>query len=248
MPQVAGTTDLTNFWTSKVWGGHGRLPGSTIGKLYFTEDGSRHWCTATVISSANHSTIWTAGHCVSNGNGGFYSNFVFAPDYHDALWPYGTWSAKKWAVPNGYHHGANRAYDMAALALSTNGANKRVGDVVGWQGYLFGDANDNRRWNDVRAFGYPQDTHPARSDISPYGHDLRFCVVDAVPITLYKEIECDMGHGSSGGPWIYDMPASRGWGYIVGNQSYQTSSSSPRERGPRLGRAAINAHGAVQAA
>ncbi|GAA4636315.1 hypothetical protein GCM10023196_085570 [Actinoallomurus vinaceus] len=237
---------LTYFWQSKVWASHGVMPATTIGKLYFTDtSGEGHWCTATTIASNNRSTIWTAGHCVTDGKKHWYSKFLFAPDYHDAEWPYGTWSGKAWAAPNGYYDGGDSMYDMAAIALYNNNSGSKVGDVVGQQGYQFSDSNSGRLWPDVRSFGYPQDTHPARSDIDPNAHDLRFCVGE-VTTPAYQEISCDMGHGASGGPSLYDLQLSRGWGYIIGLNSFQNSMASHINFGPVLGTAAVNALNAVK--
>ncbi|MBO2448891.1 hypothetical protein J4573_17435 [Actinomadura barringtoniae] len=237
-----GADSLTYFWQSKAWAGHGAAPARTIGKLYFDKDGARNWCTATVISSANHNTVWTAAHCLSDGNGHWYKNILFAPDYHDGQWPYGHWAAKSWAVPEGYHHGKNKVHDMGAVALNTS-SGRRVGDVVGWQGYKFGST---QAFTDSRSFGYPVDTFPARSGIDSNGADLRFCVGSST-LEFWRKLHCDMGHGASGGPTIYDMPLSRGWGYIVTNQSWVNPSNPGYTFGPQLGDNAINVHNAVQA-
>jgi trypsin-like peptidase len=240
---AAGADALTYFRASKVWAGHGKLPARTIGKLFMTEPDGDHYCTATVISSSNHNTIWTAGHCVSNSHKGWYKNFKFAPDYHNGSRPYGTWTAKAWSVPTRYHDGGDHYYDMAALALSTNSRGK-VGDVVGWQGYKFGATPSSASYGDVRAFGYAQNTHPARSGISSSGEDLRFCVGSS-SVPGYRAMSCDMGSGASGGPWIYDMPSSRGWGYLIGNQSFHVGSGGADIYSPPLGQAAINVRAAV---
>jgi V8-like Glu-specific endopeptidase len=231
-----------------VWADHSSTPATTIGKLYLTEDGVRHWCSAAVINSANHNTIWTAGHCVTKGNGTWNSAFLFAPDYYQGNWPYGTWAGKSWAAPQGYFKGANHNYDMAAIALDTDSYGRRAGDVVGWQGYKFGDAYKGTVWPGTRAFGYPQDTHPQRS-ISPVGADLRFCNDTVSPSqSIYQKMSCDMGHGSSGGPWITGMPwPSRGWGYIIGHNDFENDPTQAVELSPQLGDDAINARAAVQA-
>ncbi|MCP2242266.1 trypsin-like serine peptidase [Lentzea aerocolonigenes] len=236
---------LAYFRTSKVWAGHGRLPARSIGKLYMTHsDGSNHYCTATVISASNHNTIWTAGHCVSNGHRGWYKNFKFAPDYHNGSRPYGTWTAKAWSVPTRYHDGGDHYYDMAALALNSNSRGK-VGDVVGWQGYKFGRTPSSATYGDVRAFGYAQNTHPARSGISSSGEDLRYCVGSS-SVPGYRSINCDLGSGASGGPWIYDL-RSRGWGYVIGSHSFHVGSGGQDIYSPPLGQAAINVRADVQA-
>ncbi|RJL22518.1 trypsin-like serine peptidase [Bailinhaonella thermotolerans] len=244
--QPYGIESLTKFSTSRVWGTHGKLPASTIGKLYYTgTDGKKYYCSASVIAAANHNTIWTAGHCVTDGKGHWYSRFQFKPDYFKGTAPYGSWTGKSWAAPTRYFKNKDSKYDMAAIALYARPGNVRLGDMVGWQGYKFGDGFLDRTWSDVRNFGYPQDTHPARTGIT--GEDLRYCVSNAVTVGLNQAVNCDMGHGASGGPWIYDMPLSRGWGYIIGLNSYHTSPGVAIEYSPSLGNAAINVHKLVQA-
>jgi V8-like Glu-specific endopeptidase len=240
---TASADALTYFRVSKVWAGHGKLPARSIGRLFMTAPDGDHYCTATVINSSNHSTIWTAGHCVSNSHRGWYKNFKFAPDYHNGTRPYGTWSAKAWAVPNRYHDGGDHYYDMAALALSSNSRGK-VGDVVGWQGYKFGATPASASYGNVRAFGYPQNTHPARSGISSTGEDLRYCVGSS-SVPGYRAISCDMGSGASGGPWLYDLPLARGWGYLIGSQSFHVGDGGQDIYSPPLGQAAINVRTAV---
>ncbi|MEU9046340.1 MULTISPECIES: hypothetical protein [unclassified Kitasatospora] len=71
----------------------------TVGRLFFTNHGEDESCTATVVNSANRSTVVTAGHCVNSpdllGNDNqWLSNELFVPGYHDGLAPYGTFVAR----------------------------------------------------------------------------------------------------------------------------------------------------------
>nr|BFE34002.1 peptidase [Actinomadura rugatobispora] len=239
---IPGTLALDYFSTSRVWSTHGKMPAATIGKLFFTKNGSSRSCSAATINASNRNTIWTAAHCVSNGNGGWSSNFAFVPDYHDGKRPYGTWTAKSWAVPKGYHEGKNSRYDLGAIALNLS-SGRRAGNVVGYQGYKFGEGHNETSFQDTRAFGYPSDTHPPRSGID--SKQLRFCVGYAAPDALFRRMACDMGKGASGGPWITDMPLSRGWGYIIGHNAWIYGASELWTYGPTLGTAAINVRAAV---
>ena len=234
--QVAPMTTLSQ---SAVWTSHTVMPGSTVGKLYFTTASGNAECTASVINSNNHSMIWTAGHCTNDGNGHWYSNFQFVPGYYNGVQPFGSWVWKSASTPSSYLNGANSDYDFAAITLwPSNGV--KVADRTGWQGYTF---NGGYNWN-VYEFGYPYDTHPARAGIT--GQDLRYCIGATWrpgfwPFQPGQEaIHCDQGHGASGGPWLSDLQLARGWGYLVGNVSYHPSDSSDEERSPHFGDAAIN--------
>jgi len=56
-----------------------QYPVSTVGKLFFTQNGKNYVCSASVI---NKSTLATAGHCVHAGNNkttGWSTNVLFCP-------------------------------------------------------------------------------------------------------------------------------------------------------------------------
>jgi hypothetical protein len=242
-----GAATLAALSQSQVWTAHGQMPATTVGKLYFDEPDGGHQCTASVINSANRSMIWTAGHCVTDGAKHWYSNFVFVPDYAGSGEPLGRWTWKSVSAPNGYFDGKDSDYDLAAITLwPRNGVN--VANVTGWQGYKFGSGYD---WN-VYEFGYPFDTHPARTGIT--GQQLRYCTGTTWRPGIWpfqpsqEAIHCDQGHGASGGPWLDDLQLARGWGYLVGNVSYHPDDNSDEERSPHFGDAAINVYNAQQAA
>lgn len=234
---ATGTVTPLDVTQSAVWTAHGQMPATTVGKLYFTTPSGNAECTASVINSANHSMIWTAGHCVTNGAQTWYSNFLFVPDYNNGNWPLGSWSWKSVSAPTAYFNGANSDYDLAAISLwPQNGV--KVADATGYQGYMF---NYGYNWY-AYEFGYPYDTHPARSGIT--GQDLRYCISGTWQAGNQEAIHCDQGHGASGGPWLNDLELGRGWGYLVGNVSYHPSDSSDEERSPHFGDAAVNVYNA----
>lgn len=237
-----------DFSQSQVWTAHGVMPATTVGKLYFDTPGGPAECTASVINSANRSLIWTAGHCVTDGSGHWYSNWLFVPDYFNGNWPHGSWVGKSVSTPNGYLNGADRDRDFAAISLWNNAAGTPVANVTGDQGYIFNGGYD---WN-VYEFGYPYDTHPSRAGIT--GQEFRYCIGQTWRPGFWifapdqEAIHCDQGHGASGGPWLYDLELSRGWGYLVGNVSYHPDDNSDEERSPHFGDAAVNVYNAQQGA
>ncbi|MFC5719161.1 trypsin-like serine peptidase [Streptomyces gamaensis] len=236
---TAGLSGATAVSRSGVWNAHGRMPATTVGKLYFSTPRGNSECTATVVNSPNKSVVWTAGHCVSDGKGHWYKNWVFVPDYHDGVRPLGAWSWKTVSTPNGYFKKGDSNYDLAALTLwPQNG--RKVADVTGSQGYKF---NYGYTWN-AYEFGYPYDTHPARPGIN--GQQLRYCIGKTWRAGGQQAIHCDQGHGSSGGPWLDDLQLGRGWGYLVGNVSHHLSERSDEERSPHFGDAAVNVYNQVK--
>ncbi|GHF50131.1 hypothetical protein GCM10010218_34560 [Streptomyces mashuensis] len=226
---------LADIPRSQVWTAHGRMPATTIGKLYFTTPKGGSECTATVVNTPNKSVIWTAGHCVSDGNKHWYTNFQFVPDYHDNQRPLGAWSWKSVTTPKGWHEKRNFDYDLAVITLwPQNG--RKVADVTGSQGYKF---NGGYAWQ-AHEFGYPYRTHPARGGIN--GQQLRYCTGKTWRTGNLQAIHCDQGGGASGGPWLDDLQTSRGWGYMVGNVSHHLTESSDEERSPHFGDAAVKAY------
>lgn len=130
-------------------------PISTVGKLFFTINGSGFVCSATVIDA---STIWTAGHCVANGGAStWYSNWQFCPSYdasqggpNPAL---GCWNGTGASTTTAWF--ASRAWprDYAVVYLSSTGTKlaQTVGSVTGTLGIAWNWARD-QAWHH---YGYP---------------------------------------------------------------------------------------------
>jgi hypothetical protein len=53
------------------------------GKVFFSDGSANYVCSGTALTSGNESVVWTAGHCVNEGPGGFYTNWAFVPAYKD---------------------------------------------------------------------------------------------------------------------------------------------------------------------
>lgn len=223
---------------SQIWTNHSSMPATSVGKLYFTTPSGNAECTASVINSPNSNVIWTAGHCTNNGAGTWYSNWLFVPDYHNGVWPYGSWPAQFAATPTAYLNGGNSDYDMAAIRLWPNSGGTQVGWATGYQGYCFNCGYGPH----VLSMGYPYDTHPPRSGIT--GQDLYYCDTGTWQSGNQQDTYCDMGHGSSGGPWLSGFNGS--WGYLVGNVSHGNGNPYDIQTwSPYLGDAAVNVRNAV---
>jgi V8-like Glu-specific endopeptidase len=171
-------------------------PTRTHGKVFFTDGGARYVCSGTALLSGNESTVWTAGHCVHDGTGGFHANWVFVPAYADGTAPYGEWAARTLLTTRSWSASGDLSYDLGAAVVGANGSGTRLTDVIGGRDIAF-NAPRNQRY---QAHGYPAgwpfdgqrlwicDAAPTRSDPS------------TSPRTM--GIPCDMTGGSSGGGWI----------------------------------------------
>ena len=167
---------------------------SHIGKVFFTLSGSDYVCSGNAVSSANQSTVATAGHCVNEGPGNFASRWIFVPAYENGSAPYGQWTASKLTTPSQWGTDGNISYDTGfATVASLNGAT--LSSTVGASGVSFNQS----RGLTYNAFGYPA--------AAPFnGATLQSCsgtaTDDPYGQSESQGIPCDMTGGSSGGPWF----------------------------------------------
>ncbi|MFJ2865482.1 trypsin-like serine peptidase [Kitasatospora sp. NPDC087314] len=211
----------------------------TVGRLFFTNHGEDESCTATVVNSANRSTVVTAGHCVNSpdllgDNDEWLSNEMFVPAYRDGLAPYGKFVARAgvadatWLLNDQQNALKYDAYDQAFLVLNTNAAGKRVQDAVGAAQRIGFDRPGNAS---VHEFGYPRESSgdPTRAGLPEYtGARLAHCVGQTREYPGTAEhpeprgewgAPCVMGGGSSGGPRVADFDPSSGIGTVVGDNT-----------------------------
>lgn len=195
-------------------------PNRQVGRLYFdVKPGSeQRWshCTATVVNSANKSTLITAGHCVVNWQTGFwYQNAYFIPGLENTKKPFGKWIVTKAMTTGNYFYYGKYADDMAMVTVQRDSQGRSIVDRVGGHGLAF-----NQPVNQWRtSLGYPV-TDPRFPGWTSSGLDLYYCQnVD----TYYSSgtsagqlsIPCRMTGGSSGGPWLTNVASS--WMGTVGS-------------------------------
>ncbi len=178
------------------------------GKVFFTDNGVNYVCSGTALASGNESVVWTAGHCVNEGPGGFYTNWAFVPAYKDGARPYGTWTARTLLTTAPWGQNGDFGYDLGAAAMNTNGG-ATLTDTVG---------SRNAGFNRPAAQHYLSHGYPAASPFS--GGRMYICEADlatrdnsANPPTM--GIGCDMTGGSSGGGWVVgnDVLSVNSYGY-----------------------------------
>lgn len=170
---------------------------SAYGKVFFTSNsGVNYVCSGSALLSANESVVWTAGHCVNEGPGAFYKNFLFVPAYRDGSAPYGKFAATSLLTTSGWLSSGQWGVDLGAAVVGTNASGLTLSDAVAEVPIVF-SAPRNQAY---RIYGYP-----AAKKFS--GQRLRVCQTtwalddtSASPATMGAS--CDMTGGSSGGPWI----------------------------------------------
>ncbi|QKK01480.1 MAG: trypsin-like serine protease [Pseudomonadota bacterium] len=190
------------------FGKYTTYPMSTIGKLFFSQGGGNFVCSASVIG---RSTIVTAGHCVSDGNGNFNTNFLFCPSYRKGPGsgePHpdrGCWGWSSATTSTQYHNSANVDYDYGCIVTQTTGdtVSNKVGNVTGWTGRAWGGSIFFHQI----AMGYPAGSpfpgyHIVACNGTEWYEVQRAGSADG---QKSKYIGCDMTGGSSGGPWWFGL-------------------------------------------
>lgn len=191
----ANPLDYANYGPFQRWTWYGNylsFPTSTIGKMFFTQDGLDYVCSGTVIGQ---NTIITAGHCVKNGSGSWSTNVLFCPSYYAlGVNTVGCWAwtgfastSSYWAVSN------NLDGDYACFVTNTTGSAVAgsIGVTTGWLGLAWNWPSNQMEF----ATGYPQ--------ASPFnGTNIIFtAATEWYQIANSKFIGDDQTGGTSGGSW-----------------------------------------------
>lgn len=224
-------------------------PNRQVGKYFFYTGSSWSWCTATVVTAANKSTLATAGHCVVNPSTKvWYTNAFFQPgfQYNGQL---GTWYARNlWSTGSWYYNGAY-ANDMAAVVLSTN-SKGAIQNTTGSQGIWFnGPAGGLMR----TSLGYPI-TDSRWPGYTANGQDARYCQWTN---TYYSSgtwagqeyLPCYMTGGASGGPHL-SWVNSNWMGYVNSVNSNKGGIGTAWAHvmfGPYFGNDELNVYNAAKA-
>jgi len=165
------------------------------GKVFFSDGGTNYVCSGTALTSGNKSVVWTAGHCVNEGPGAYYTNWAFVPAYKDGARPYGTWTARTLLTTSAWRTGGDFSHDLGAAVVNTNGG-ATLTDTVGSRGAAFNQSP----WQHYLSHGYPAAPPFSGGRMYICEADLGTQDTSANPPTL--GIGCDMTGGSSGGGWV----------------------------------------------
>jgi len=200
-------------------------PYGTVGHLYFHEPSGDYQCSASLIRL---STLATAGHCVNDGHGNYYTNWMFVPAQNGSTAPYGTWT---WAYVNttsAWYSGGGgvpNEQDDAVIVLKAryfNGVLHKLGEFVGYLGYEFNTPLPTA----VTQLGYPCNLDNCSDPVATYSQ------LWAGPTNNFKWGSVSFG-GASGGPEIQDfgqapsgVPAETlGGNILVSTTSYTYASA-----------------------
>jgi hypothetical protein len=191
-----------------VSAGSAEFPRRVHGKVFLTLGGNDYLCSATVVDSASHTVVWTAGHCLNGADigEGFATNWMFVPGYREGQTPYGTWTASELLTTDRWSHDGTLRLDVGAAIVQRDSQGRGIEDVVGARGIAF----NQPRSQTFDAYGFPAiDPNTPFRPPDYDGEHLFRCRSDRVgddapagsgPETI--EIGCDMTAGASGGGWV----------------------------------------------
>jgi hypothetical protein len=200
------------------------FPTATNGKVFFTGNGVNYACSGTALAGLSSSVVWTAGHCVNEGPGAYYTNWAFVPAYRDGARPYGTWVASTLYTTSQWSTHGDFSYDLGAARVAPNSGTNLTASIGGGRTPAF----NQPRTEQYNSFGYPA-TAPYngqrlwKCDSSLYTND-----TSTSPQTM--GIQCSMTRGSSGGGWV--APAD---GKVYSVNSYGRSNLRDVMFGPYQG-------------
>jgi hypothetical protein len=246
-PEPFSRADVPRYSYDESTLAYPSYPQSTVGKLFFTINGSGFVCSASVIRP--HLLV-TARHCVYDKVNNF-GNWVFYPAWHNG--PNATlgggWIWRNWVTwdcatgpcpPDAFDIAFIQTYDDDQTGCNGSNGGLPIEFYTGFLGYAYYGNTGNEAVNHYTATGYPQaapfsGAWMVRSDASTADFELF-----GVPDTL--EIGSDQTGGTSGGPWILawdegSNPASYFLGdYVNGLNSFKwTNPARPLEiAGPQF--------------
>lgn len=218
-----------------AWTGGGAVV-KTSGRVFFTFGDRTASCSGDSITSANGSTVITAGHCVKY-QGTWHTNWIFVPGYDNGNAPYGQWSATKTFATDQWAASEDMNMDVGlAVVAPLNG--QKLSQAVGAQGILFNGGYNKKMYS----FGFPA--------AAPYdGTKLVYCSGNTSKdflLTKDHGLGCNMTGGSSGGPWFQDFNEATGLGTQVSVNSFGYTFLPNRMFGPYFGNEAKAAYDKAQ--
>jgi V8-like Glu-specific endopeptidase len=208
----------------------------TAGRVFFSYQGRTASCSGNAVTSANKSTVITAGHCVKM-EGAWHTNWVFVPGYRDGQRPYGTWAASKTLSTPQWTASEDINYDIGAAVVAPLDG-KKLTDVVGGQGLAFNTGYNKAMYS----FGFPA--------AAPYdGEKFIYCSGTTTRDFLLSRdhgLTCNMTGGSSGGPWFTQFSEATGTGLQSSVNSFKYNFLPNAMYGPYFGADAQNLYQSAQ--
>lgn len=194
-------------------------PYRTVGKVFFTSGGQNFVCSGSSVVSPSNRAVLTAGHCVSDGNGNFHTNWVFRPSFRcPNKAPKGTWAATSLGTFAAWHNNSQFCRDVGFATVRKVGVTPpgpTLTSQVGALGFIWNLDSTRVHWN---IFGYP--AAPPFHGCELIECQASFAAWDEPDCNTPRThcVGCDQTGGSSGGPWIKNFVPG-----VVGSMNFANS-------------------------
>ena len=204
---------------------------STTGKVFWEAGSYEYTCSASVVSSTSLDLLVTAAHCVYDTETQTWFNnnkWVFIPDFSNNARPFKVWPARNFVVKEAWITSQDYNSDVAFVSLSTVD-DKHIQNVVGSQGIAF----NQLRLAYTYSFGYPSnlDSGLLLESCEGYTQKVKYTATDYIG----QALPCNMGRGSSGGPWLQSVNEKTGFGYVTSVNSFALDILPNVMHGPYFG-------------
>lgn len=179
------------------------LAAPRVGALFTHDASGDHFCTASVVASPGRDLLVTAAHCIHGGKGGGYkSDIVFIPGYHNGATPFGVWTPRRLLVAPQWAASSDPDFDVGFVVLQPLDG-KNIEEVLGANQIGFDAGFDHL----VRVTGYPASA------------DAPVTCMNRTSQQSARQVRFECGGffgGTSGSPWVTGFDPRTRTGTIVG--------------------------------
>jgi V8-like Glu-specific endopeptidase len=199
----------------------------TQGKVFGTLNGQDYVCSAGTVNSPAGDMVFTAGHCVNDGNGNWATNWIYVPAYYYGQTPYGIWTAQTLTTFNAWRFGGDLNYDVGVVNVTSSSNPFTLVQNTGGNGLTY-DANDSFGYTpDVTVWGYPA-ANGFNGEQAYYCSNVSTFTLTSLNVQPQGPLNqlvtgCAMQPGASGGPWLVNYNAST----ELGDEDALTSTNVP---------------------
>jgi V8-like Glu-specific endopeptidase len=176
-----------------------------VGALFYRQGGRlTHFCTASVVRSRPENLLVTAAHCMRGRKLAPAGTVIFAPGFHDGVFPYGRWLVRASYTDRQWQAHQDPDDDVAFLVAG------RPGRHI--QKYTGAETLDTgaRLPQEVRVVGYPDGTSmPVFCDAAARAFSRNHLRQMVFYCTDYTG-------GTSGGPFLAHVSGATGRGQVIG--------------------------------
>jgi V8-like Glu-specific endopeptidase len=176
-----------------------------VGALFYRQGGQlEHFCTASVVRSKHENLLVTAAHCMAGRKLAPAGTVVFAPGYHNGVFPYGQWVVRAAYTDRQWQASQDPDDDVAFLVAGRAG--RRIQKYTGAETLVTGA----RLPQEVRVMGYPDSSsQPVFCDAAARAYDKNHLRQMVFYCTDYT-------NGTSGGPFLAHVSGATGTGRLIG--------------------------------